>query len=500
MGLKGQQQTTAGALTPWLAVVALLGLSLGVARATGGTYGSIGAVFAFAAPAAALCVLAAAVMLWLAWRDNNGELGVLGLFFFAVSEVALVYSLTLPGVLFEANTTSGFAGFLALPTAVVVGWPLLAPRSRPARALGRRWKAWTIFWLTTLLLASAVLLLAPTTAPVLDTSGWLGSAVTVASGVAIAWMSGQHLRLYRLSGLRSSLAAAVGLLVLGASSLGFLQATPLSAAFWLAHILDVAGIAVGAVTAARCYGQGVDLRTLMRPIVSLDPLVSLELAMDPTVHAFVASLDEKDPITRDHVVRVGELATRVGLRAGLPTQRLPILAVGAVLHDVGKLQIDDAILKKPGKLDPDEFDTMKTHAALGADMLAQSPALAAAAPLVRAHHERPDGGGYPAGISGDALPVEARIISACDAFDAIANTRQYRVGRGTDLALSVLREHLGTQFDAEVVDWLSAEVDANCVDAEVFHEIGRSESSTAAVPVCADCELDVSHLLADATA
>lgn len=489
MRLTNSRRANIGGVAAWSLIVVVLVVSLIAARSMDGQYGSMGWVFALSTPAAALCLVSAAAMLWVAWRDGNGELGILGLFFFTTSELALVHSLTIPGVLYDANPTTDFAGFLALPGAVVVGWPLLAPRSPVAAALGRRWRAWTATWLVTVSAVSAIWLLNPSLSPTFDVLSPAPSLVLMAAGAAICWMSWRHLRLYRLSGLTSSFAAAVGLILLGSSSLGWLQATPLGVAFWLAHVLDVSGVALATIMAAVFYRQADGFRTTMRPIVTLDPLVSLELAMDPTVHDFVEMLEKKDRITRDHVVRVGELATRIGLRGGVPARGLATLAVAAVLHDIGKLEIDAAIINKPGRLEPAEYAAMQTHAAIGADILSRSPALAPAAPLVRSHHERPDGRGYPDGIGGDTIPIEVRIISACDAFDAIAHTRQYRDGKGAAFALAVLREHAGTQFDPQVVEWLAAEIDHGGIDAVVFHEIGRTAVADDLASVCPDCDL-----------
>jgi HD-GYP domain-containing protein (c-di-GMP phosphodiesterase class II) len=245
-------------------------------------------------------------------------------------------------------------------------------------------------------------------------------AVVLGSGAVVIRMSLGHL---------GSFVASASFIVVGASSLGQLPTEPYNAPFWISHLMDVAGVGTATIAGLVAYRQRSDLREAMSPIVSLDPLKALEIGMDPTVHAFVAQLARKDQITRDHVVRVGELASRIGVRAGLNPDRLSALGIPAVLHDIGKLNIDDSILSKPGRLTSDEYSQMQTHAAAGAALLEASPALVPAVPFVLAHHERPDGAGYPNDLQGDEMPTEARIIGACDAFDAIAHTRQYRKGR-----------------------------------------------------------------------
>jgi HD-GYP domain-containing protein (c-di-GMP phosphodiesterase class II) len=173
--------------------------------------------------------------------------------------------------------------------------------------------------------------------------------------------------------------------------------------------------------------------------------------MAPVVRRFVAALGEKDSLTRDHVVRVGELALRAGERSRLAPRRLRQLGLAAILHDVGKLAVSDAILTKPGRLTPEEFERMKRHTLDGERLLAQTPGLELAARFVRWHHERVDGRGYPDGLAGDEIPLEARIIAAADGYDAISHTRHYREGLGHLGAASILQEHAGSQWDAEAV-------------------------------------------------
>ena len=191
------------------------------------------------------------------------------------------------------------------------------------------------------------------------------------------------------------------------------------------------------------------------------------------VHRFVAALEAKDPITRDHVVRTAILAMRVGDSIGLPPRRLRSLGLAALLHDVGKLDTPDEVLNKQGRLTPDEYRVIQRHTVDGYDLVAAVPSLAAIAPLVRGHHERVDGDGYPDGLRGQEIPIEARIIAACDAFDAMAHSRQYREGMGHERATAVLREHAGSQWDSSVVDLIVALAPA-LLDSLHLSGVGRT--------------------------
>ena len=155
--------------------------------------------------------------------------------------------------------------------------------------------------------------------------------------------------------------------------------------------------------------------------------------------------------------------------------------IGAVLHDIGKLHISDSILNKPGRLDADEFEVMKTHAAIGGDLVGANPALQGVSAIVRAHHERMDGGGYPDGLAGATIPVSARIVAVCDAYDAMAHDRPYRAGMGREAAIATLEENAGSQWDPRVVEVFVGLVRADRVRTAptTLDHLGRPSSTAA---------------------
>jgi HD-GYP domain-containing protein (c-di-GMP phosphodiesterase class II) len=211
----------------------------------------------------------------------------------------------------------------------------------------------------------------------------------------------------------------------------------------------------------------------MAPVLTRDPLVALDLGLSPVAHRFVALLDRKDPITRDHVVRVGELAIRIGERAGMRGTKLRNLGLAALFHDVGKLEIPESILNKPGALTADEMAVIRTHPAIGERLMLREAELAPAASFVRSHHERQDGRGYPDGLAGAQIPIEVAIISASDAFDAMCHTRQYREGMGRERAFAVLSEHAGSQWNTEVVGLVVATIESDNVTGKALDHVGR---------------------------
>jgi len=167
------------------------------------------------------------------------------------------------------------------------------------------------------------------------------------------------------------------------------------------------------------------------------------------------TLDRRDPGTVRHSLTVGRLAEQTGRHLGWSAERVERVRAAGVLHDIGKLGIPDAILLKPDALDRDEWQEIRRHPEIGARILEHAN-LTDIARWVRAHHEHLDGGGYPAGLAGAAIPAEARVLAVADAYEAMTADRPYRASIGPDAAEAELRRAAGTQFDPEIVHALIA--------------------------------------------
>jgi diguanylate cyclase (GGDEF)-like protein/PAS domain S-box-containing protein len=164
------------------------------------------------------------------------------------------------------------------------------------------------------------------------------------------------------------------------------------------------------------------------------------------------ALSERNPSLGTHLDDVTDLCEAVGRRLSLPEEQLVPLLQAAALHDVGKVAIPDAILDKPAALDETEWEFMRSHTLIGERILAEAPALAQAAKIVRSSHERHDGNGYPDGLAADAIPLAARIIAVCDSFDAMTSDRAYRTAMSVEGALDELHRCAGSQFHPAVVE------------------------------------------------
>jgi putative two-component system response regulator len=179
---------------------------------------------------------------------------------------------------------------------------------------------------------------------------------------------------------------------------------------------------------------------------------------EEVIFALAAAVEAKDPFTGKHTHRVAETARHLGALLSLPESELDTLSRGGIIHDIGKIGVPDAILLKPDRLNFDELVRMRAHPIIGERIVRPLRSGAGLLPIIRHHHERFDGGGYPDGLRGFDIPQSARILAVCDAFDALVNDRPYRPRRTVDDALEILADGAGSQWDPEVVGLFRSEL------------------------------------------
>jgi len=198
--------------------------------------------------------------------------------------------------------------------------------------------------------------------------------------------------------------------------------------------------------------ERVELVARVRSALRLKSVYDSLDSAEQVIFSLAAAVEAKDPYTEAHAQRVAETARRVGVSVGVPEEMLDALYRGGLIHDIGKIGVPDSILLKRGPLDENETRLMRAHTSIGADIVAPLPSAEHLLPVIRHHHERYDGMGYPDGLRGQQIPWLARIVAVCDAYDALVNDRPYRPRRSREEAIAVLMNGAGTQWDAEVVD------------------------------------------------
>jgi putative two-component system response regulator len=213
--------------------------------------------------------------------------------------------------------------------------------------------------------------------------------------------------------------------------------------------------------------EGAELIARVRSALRLKELYNTLDGAEHVIFSLATAVEAKDAFTERHTQRVGETARLIGQRFGLPDPVLDNLYRGGMVHDIGKIGVSDSILHKPGPLDPVEWPQMQAHVAIGESIVRPLRSTSELLPIIRHHHERFDGHGYPDGLRAREIPRAARIVSVCDAFDALVNDRPYRTRRSTEEAIAVLRAGAGTQWDPETVELLAGEL-------PTLHQVGAA--------------------------
>ncbi len=417
------------------------------------------ALFWIVLVAASLCVVAATCLVVLAHRNDQAELGLVAGAFLAASLLPLAHGILLPGVLYGSNSATATAVFLVAPIMLVANFPTIFRTNRLFVGINRRWRVWVGAVAIVVIVICAVLLQFPSIS-VMPTPGtaaaWIISPILYALLVALGL---RHIYLAEIAERNGPALVGYGYLLVGASGLVFLDSAMWSPLFWFAHAIDIAGVFLATIGGLVAYRRTGVVSEVLAPVVAVHPHAALEVGLNPSVHEFIAQLEQKDALTRDHVIRTGALAIDVARELDLGPREVRQCGLVGLLHDIGKLGIPDEILTKPGRLTDDEYATIKNHTNLGDQILRSSPSLAPIAGDVRAHHERFDGTGYPDAKAGFDIPLNARIVAVCDAYDAMAVTRHYRDGMDCDEVVTILKRHSGSQWDPTAVDALLRVID-----------------------------------------
>lgn len=385
-------------------------------------------------------------------RRGDAAVVLLATAFTAMTALLALHGLATPGVLVGPNGIVAFAGGASLPVGAALLSLSALPGLRGPRAVRRVLILQTAL-ITAIVGFGALGLLRPDSVPAQPQAGSAPAVVLLVVGLAffgvLAVRAASTLALTRR---RSDLLVVLGTVWLGAALVPQLLLSPLSLAFYVGHALELLGVAcVGGPVAADLFRTAAS-RPLVGDLRAAELVEAEEAFLGARMRSLLVDLARKDGSTEQHTRRVALLAVQVGDALGLPPARMRMLAVGGLLHDIGKLAVSDDVLKKPGPLNDDEFAQIKRHPEAGFTLLSQLGGFSnSVRRLVLDHHERLDGRGYPRGLHGHALDLETRILTVCDVYDALVSDRIYRRAWTTEAALDLLRRDTGTAFDARCV-------------------------------------------------
>jgi HD-GYP domain-containing protein (c-di-GMP phosphodiesterase class II) len=272
------------------------------------------------------------------------------------------------------------------------------------------------------------------------------------STVAMLTFAGwRYWRAWRLTGFPSQFAMVAALAFLAQAQVSMFYGTLWHASWWLYHGLLLTAfltlIAGWAVEAARAHS----LLLFSRAIALRDELDRVSLADPDSLEALELAMEAKDQYTHEHMGRVAEYAGAIARELHLDAETIEVVEVAGRIHDIGKIVVPDSVLMKPGRLTDSEFAQMRDHSSRGEHIAKSSKVLAGVATVIRSHHERYGGHGYPDGITNEQIPLAARIIAVADTFDALTSPRVYRAERDAEAAFAEIQRVSGTQLDPRCV-------------------------------------------------
>jgi putative nucleotidyltransferase with HDIG domain len=389
-------------------------------------------------------------------RLQDGYAVLVGSAFSIMAALLCLHGLATPGIIVEMNGVVAFTGGATLP----VGGAILALGTIPA--LRRPSAVKPLLWLlgisvVFILVLGLAAIAEPSIVPPVPEArspvAWLVLVLGMAFYALLFWRA---LRTWRLTRRWGDLLVAVGIVWLAVAVPAALLLTFRELGWWMGHGFEIVGIAIVGIPVAIDLRRGVARsRPLLGDLKGADLVAQEEAFLGSHIRALLVALAAKDDSTEEHTRRVALRSVQVGEELGLAPERLRDLALGGLLHDIGKLRIPDEILKKPGPLTEREFEVVRRHVDYGAALLRELggfPRIVHG--LVRSHHERLDGSGYPSAARGEETPLDIRILAVCDVYDALRTTRVYRPAWSHEKAMALLKEGAGELFDPRCVDAL----------------------------------------------
>jgi HD-GYP domain-containing protein (c-di-GMP phosphodiesterase class II) len=381
---------------------------------------------------------------------------VVGTAFAVMAGLLALHGFSTPGVWFGSNGVVAITGGATLPAGAIVLVFSVLPLPRVLRNV-------VPFLLVEAALLSIIIALGvsalvwPSLLPPVPAPGGRDALALLAVGmIAFGLVTLRAVRTFLLTRRVLDLAVAVGLVWLATALVPALTQDYRYLGWWIGHEVELDGILVIGIAVAIDLARAAQSRPLAGDLTAGELVASEDLFLGSQVRALTVTLAEKDEYTERHTRRVALRAVQVGDELGLSRGRLRTLAIGGLVHDIGKLAIPDEILKKPGPLDDDEYAVVKEHPERGYRLLTELGSFSdGVRDLVRDHHERLDGGGYPRGLTAGQLTLDARILAVCDVYDALISKRVYRDAWSEQDAIDYLRAETGTAFDERCVEALA---------------------------------------------
>ncbi len=385
--------------------------------------------------------------------QRNVQVTFLSTAFISLAFFFTLHGLSTPGFLLAPSPVPTIAAQLSV--AVTSVWLFLSSLSSDSfvvRRVGRSQGGLTTWWTGLMLLVVALGLYRPDlwSAIPVDTPPlvWIVTVITIAL-LIIASM--RYWRSFVYSRMPLPYAIVFAALWLAGAQWIMTQAELWRLSWWIYHFLLVFAVAALLVGVFYQYVRGASFQESVRGLLLADPIDRLDVGLSPSVQALVMATEARDLYTAGHSYRVAVTAVRIGQALHLSADELRALAIGGLMHDVGKIEVPDQILNKPGRLTSQERRTIEQHPQSGYRLCRSVGIMAKELEIIRYHHERWDGGGYPCGLRGADIPKLARVLAVADVYDALTSSRSYRAAFTHERAYQMVCAESGAAFDPEVV-------------------------------------------------
>jgi putative nucleotidyltransferase with HDIG domain len=385
-------------------------------------------------------------------RRNDGRVVLIGTGFTVMSALLAIHGLASPGAIIGMNGVISLTGAATLPAGAAVLALSAMPTLRRPRSIGPL-LALQAFSLVAVLFLGVIGMAVPSVVPAVPQPGSGGAVAALVVGVALfSILLLRALKTYLLTHRVADMIVVIGIAWLTCALPPALMMNYMDLGWWLGHLFELVGIVVVGATVAVDLFRSAQSRSRVGDLRAGDLVAQEEAFLGARVRALTQLLADKDESTEEHTRRVALRAVQLGEELGLAPGRLRALAIGGLLHDIGKLSVPERILKKPGALDNEEFAVIKLHPGRGVKLLRELGGFAPAIhDLVHSHHERLDGKGYPRGLSESELSLDTRILTVCDVYDALVSPRVYRDAWTHEAAIALLHDERGTAFDERCV-------------------------------------------------
>jgi HD-GYP domain-containing protein (c-di-GMP phosphodiesterase class II) len=388
-------------------------------------------------------------------RLRNIKVSFLALAFISLAGIFSIHGLATPGFIMNAFTLPGFmAQMSVLVASFWICLSCLSSDNALISYMSRAQKYLVPAWTLILVILSTLIVMFPHAAETLIPSPTALNKGIITVIVVLMNLTTiySYFRSYRYSKfpLQLAIVYSAGWFLVTQVILAMGELWKLS--WWLYHLLLLAAVAVMIGGMLRQYAAHASVTKAFHALFTTDPVERMTNSLSPSVKALIHETESRDPYTAGHNFRVTLYSLRIGEEMGLQPELLHALVQGTIVHDVGKIRISDAVLNKPGRLTAEERAVIETHPLKGYEMCNKLGFLKEELSIIRSHHERWDGKGYPDSLSGTKIPLLARVAAVADVYDALTSHRAYREAWSHDKAMELLNENKGTHFDPVMVE------------------------------------------------